>query len=302
MNEVQRQAYLKVMGIQTYFPKSVLPGAKRSPVYEISQEERIKPELATVKPARGRISIKQRSGANELASRATTKGAATDPNGASPEKAVTPITTPAQAGAARQVSSAIDDGPEGSSSAPPNEEILEAAVTSEESSDLETENELRFKLRYFRINGQLAIIDEVPHQKSERLGVDDKALLQGILAALKMDVSEFDFRPESFSWPLAENLSMKNHPSVEATRALWGFVKMRQETDRFANLLIFSAQTDSLLMKQKNGAGIRDFAAPGANYFVTVTSSLHSMLACPSLKRDVWQQLQPLRKRLAESN
>lgn len=302
MNEVQRQAYLKVMGIQTYFPKSILPGAKRSPVYEISLQERIKSELATGKQTRGRHSIKQDGGAGALGSQAMKRSVAAGSNPERPHKAEKLIASPVQAGAVRQVSSAMDDNPEGSSSAPSNEKILKAAATSEENIDLEAGNELRFKLRYFRINEELAVIDEVPHQKSDRLGVDDKALLQAILAALKTDASECDFRPESFSWPLAENLSMKNHPAEEATRALWGFVKMRQEIDRFANLLIFAAQADSLLMKQKDGTGSRDFAAPGSNYFVTVTSSLHSMLACPSLKRDVWQQLQPLRSRLAESN
>ncbi|HBX99793.1 MAG TPA: hypothetical protein DEG93_05490, partial [Gammaproteobacteria bacterium] len=39
MNEAQRQAYLKAMGIQGYYPKFTLPGAKPSPRYEAIEDQ-----------------------------------------------------------------------------------------------------------------------------------------------------------------------------------------------------------------------------------------------------------------------
>lgn len=310
MNEVQRQAYLKVMGIQTYFPKSVLVGAKQSPAYDYPVEDPHQPDLSKAKQARAGISIKpQRRSEKDLAAQGTggqrterkaAEGLAEDLKGASRRKAETSAAARVgQAGEPQQSEPATVNGLGGSSVELAKEEKLKATATSEESISSEKSNELRFKLRYFKINEQLAVIDEVPHQRSERLNTEDMALLQAILAALKLDTTGLDFRPESFSWPLAEDLAMKNDPSEEAKRALSGFVQMRQETDGFTNLLVFAAQVDSLLVKQKN---VSDFAATGSNYFITVTSSLHSMLAYPALKRDVWQQLQPLRRRLADSN
>ena len=55
MNEAQRQAYLKAMGIQGYYPKFTLPGAKPSPRYEAIEdhpvlEKRIKDSSKPSRP------------------------------------------------------------------------------------------------------------------------------------------------------------------------------------------------------------------------------------------------------------
>ena len=284
MNEAQRQAYLKVMGIQTYFPKSALVGAKQSPVYAIPRQELDKPSLYGVNAGESKksnsISPKQqRRSARDLSS----QGEQGKPAGG------------IKGSGRRTVKDSAIMKP-GSADGSQQSEALAVNIPAEE------ENELRFKLRYFKINEQLAVIDEVPHQRSEQANTEYSALLQAILTALGLEITAIDFKSESFSWPLAENLEMKNDPAEEAKRALSGFIQMRQETDGFNNLLVFAAQVDNLLVKQENGIDIRDFAVTSPSYFVTVTSSLHSMLAYPALKRDVWQQLQPLKKRLAESS
>ena len=303
MNELQRQAYLKVMGIQTYFPKAVLVGAKPSPHYEFPPAAMEQPDRTAEKQLRAGISIRQQLAETNPAARGTGEKAAQHPGEAGSRGGRQPATTGSgQAGETPQVKKLAANASARSSQEPAQEEKLKSTATSEESSNGGDVNELRFKLRYFRISEQLAVIDEVPHQKSERLDKADLALFRAILAALKLDTSTLEFRSETFAWPLAENLIMKNDPAEEAKRALSGFVQMRQETDGFSNLLVFAAQTDSLLVKQENGSDIRDFEATNSNYFITVTSSLHSMLAYPALKRDVWEQLQPLRRRLAVAN
>lgn len=303
MNEVQRQAYLKVMGIQTYFPKSILVGAKPSPHYEFPPEALEQPDLTGEKQQRAGISIRQQLAEKHSAAQGTQEKAAENLAEPGRRGAKQPATARSgRPGETPQSKPVAVNVPAGSSQEPTKEEKLKSTATSEERINGGDVTELRFKLRYIRISEQLAVIDEVPHQKSERLGTEDLALLRAILAALKLDTRDVEFRSETFAWPLAENLTMKNDPAEEAKRALSGFVQMRQETDRFSNLLVFAAQTDSLLMKQENGSDIRDFEATSSNYFITVTSSLHSMLAYPALKREVWQQLQPLRRRLAVSN
>ena len=38
MEEARRQAYLRAMGVQVYFPRITLAGAKASPKYDLSSE------------------------------------------------------------------------------------------------------------------------------------------------------------------------------------------------------------------------------------------------------------------------
>ena len=290
MNEVQRQAYLRVMGIQTYFPKSALPGAKQSPSYEIPLEQLAKlPVSATARQGRVRVSNPQ-------------SPALTQSKRGVVQKAAEGVTQTSQGRQGKTIPQERGQAePLASLNALQEEAIAEKAPVAE-TLELVEKNELRFKLRYFRINEKLAVIDEVPHQKSERLNRDDQALLKVILAALKQETSELDLRAESFSWPLVENMAMINDPAEEAARALSGFIQMRQETDGFANLLVFAAQADNLFLQREGESDIRDFAAENSTYFITVSHSLHSILAYPALKRDVWQHLQPLRRRLAEEN
>jgi hypothetical protein len=123
-------------------------------------------------------------------------------------------------------------------------------------------------------------------------------LLRSILRALQIDIAAVDFQAESLSWPLAEALSMKNDPSTEARNALFGFIRVRRELDKFKNLLVFAGQINDLLLPPDSAEENYDYQVNESDYFITVTNSLQSMLAYPLLKRDVWRQLQALRQRL----
>ena len=93
---------------------------------------------------------------------------------------------------------------------------------------------------------------------------------------------------------------MKNTPRVEAAKAISGFLQMRKETDGFTNLLVFAGQIEDVLLQFDANKNARDFES-NKGYFITVTHSLASMLAVSTLKRDVWQHLQALRKRIDNS-
>lgn len=244
MNELQRQAYLKTMEIQVYFPRVALAGAKASPSYDVAA----RPALSTASSATATAKV----AAIEL-SESTQANVAVSPATREPQR--------------------------------------ERQAVSKDA--------LQFSLRYYKISEQLAVIDEVPHQQANASQEQAIALLQAILRALEVDSSDCEFRAESFDWPLAVELSMKNEPAVEAKHALLGFIKRRHEHDQFNNLLVFAGQIDDLLMHTSEKSETRDFAVGAAKYFITLTSSLQSMLAFPMLKRDVWQQLQPLRQRIA---
>ena len=125
--------------------------------------------------------------------------------------------------------------------------------------------------------------------------------MQAILKALGQDGFEPNRTAEEFSWPLLSGYSMKNTPSIEAAKAISGFLQMRKETDGFTNLLVFAGQVEDVLLQFDANKNVRDFES-SKGYFITVTHSLASMLAVSTLKRDVWQHLQALRKRIDSSS
>lgn len=265
MNELKRQAYLQAMGIQTYFPRQQLPGAKPSPVYDFPVVSAVLPELAESNGPKESKVERKASGLDaveELRSRAPAARKAT----------VTPIRQGRQE--------------------PENQNAADATV--------EQEDSLRFTLRYYRINERLAVLDEVPEQGSRQLNEESLTLMQAILKALGQDGFEPNASAEEFSWPLQGGYSMKNTPRIEAAKAIAGFLQMRKETDGFSNLLVFAGQVEDVLLQFDANNSARDFES-SKGYYITVTHSLASMLAVSTLKRDVWQHLQNLRKRIESS-
>jgi len=73
---------------------------------------------------------------------------------------------------------------------------------------------------------------------------------------------------------------------------------MRQQQDGFSNLLVFAGEIDELLVKKSGKEEVRDYKVEQADYYFTITNSLQMMLSYPRLKREVWDQLQPLKQRL----
>lgn len=283
MNELKRQAYLRTMGIQTYFPRVVLQGAKPSPVYDMSAYKQLEPA------------------AIELAEQVD-NGVAGD-QGADNEKldnldAINALRSRPLSRRTAKVA-AIDADLEDACERPQAEDKQQAHNTALKQAEPEMvqDSELRFDLQYFKINKNLAVINEVPRQAAEQVNKESLILMAAILKALGQGVGDQRLQAEAFSWPLATGYSMKNPPVIEAAKALSGFLQMRQEVDGFANLLVFAGQVEEVLLSQAPEGSVRDFQCD-KGYFITVTSSLHSMLAVPSLKKEVWQQLQALRKRV----
>lgn len=274
MNEQKRQAYLRAMDIQPYFPRQILVGAKPSPIYEFPVVDPPLPESSET-PA-----------AAESGSRA---GVSSQSRGLD---AIDELRARAAPSRKAQVTPIREDREQPG----PQEQTVAAA-----SEDSAAEASLHFSLRYYRINETVAVLDEMPPQGSNQLSRESQKLLQAILKALNLDYPDGSERVEEFSWPVQAGYSAKHAPEVEAARGLAGFLQMRKETDGFTNLLVFAGQIEQLILQTDQARAERDFESD-RGYFITVTHSLASILAVPGLKRDVWQQLQPLRRRLASPN
>lgn len=269
MKEEQRLSYLRNMGYQVYYPRAILPGAKPSPLYDQtdSTDSAVEPTM----PKKSQAATASISSAEELANKPSS------PKMADPETKVEEKTR-------KQELKVV------TASAKEAEQIIAG------DHELDAVTEFRFSLQYFALGDQLAVINEEPHQLRGRQNKDSLALLKAILAAL---ISNFDLslKAETFEWPLAEGLG-DAEPERAARLALQGFIEQRHAQEGFSNLLVFTAQLGNMFRDSAQEELLGDIDTNSGLYNLTLSHSLHSMLAHPLLKREVWSHLQALRARL----
>ena len=77
---------------------------------------------------------------------------------------------------------------------------------------------------------------------------------------------------------------------------------IRRKPKKHSNLLIFAVTISlDLFTSKKKPGGEKDFFNDEEGFHLTICEALSEMLACPELKRNVWNSLQPLRKRIMSS-
>ena len=79
---------------------------------------------------------------------------------------------------------------------------------------------------------------------------------------------------------------------------LAGFIRKKLQEASFENLLVFTDTISDFFIRREKAESIRDYFNETEGFHLTISQSLDTMLAHPDLKRDVWQQLQPLKKRI----
>lgn len=276
VSESQRLAYLKVMGVQAYFPRRPLPGARPVRQYAECFLSQSLVDASAPKPvASGHAPANVQDVLSMLVAKPPTEQAA--------PKA--PVETPAPAPApAPRAEAAV---PENAASDP--EPVLEG-------------EEVRFVFAYFPINEQFAVINELPWSKTASVSPSCRKLLADILKALGVDVPERNLNPMVFTWPIFEGAPADLN-SENARQTLEGFVSKRLRLLPVKTLLVFAEQSAQLLFP-------RDFLAekgpqlkqPRHEVDVVLTHSLNAMEAVPDLKKAVWKTLQPLRGQLSGSS
>lgn len=281
MNEQLRQAYLQTMGITPLYPRMPVPGAQASPGYDFSCPDflaiadDVAPEseqgdsqttvAGSTKASGGEKQVRTQSAREHL-------GLGSEPRRSSPKE--TDSRSPNVAG---------------------RENAAEASAVT--ASEVQGEA-LRFRLEYRRVSESLAVLIEVPLHAQPELTRQSAQLLENILLALDVRPAQNTVVAENFNWPLLEDLPIEETSARHATQALLGFVAMRQQRDGFANLLLFMNQSGQLVDLLPAGEGALDYRQERLGCWITRVSSLQEMLSAPAMKREVWQQLQPLRKRL----
>ncbi len=285
MNEEQRLSYLRSMGYQVYYLRAILPDDRPLLRHDLPESSSV--EMEKVSKATATIAVGKRQKTDQ-------KTGFEPPQSKQPRKSIQEST-----GVKKESVSGVDAGAglrkikeesmrgksEGSTDSSPAGSEIPAHADS-----------LKFRLQYYAIGDQLAIINEEPFEILGKQGRESLVLLKAILHALKPGFDS-PLKSESFDWPIAEGLSAAE-PERAARLALQGFINQRQSQERFSNLLVFTAQLGRLFNENSPDEPFGDVKGSAINCQLTLTHSLHSILACPLLKREVWAHLQPLLNRL----
>jgi hypothetical protein len=284
MDEMQRIAYLKHMGVEQYYSRYVLVGAKASvipaaaqDIYDPQGSQQLPAKTRQAEPPRSELDAKPGSDAGKR-------------HGAI---AAEEVETRHQ----RQVRPAEAETRRA--------ETGRAEIKRAESERAETGKEqipgesLRFSVQFFRVNAQLAVINEAPHEAGGRENQQATSLLTNLLVALGLGQEELaGLTADRFNWPIAEGLGAMGDSRHAAKLALNGFITQRHEQQGFSNLLLLTAQLVDVMSDHSGQPAMGDQKRVDAPYKFTITHSLHAMLAHSDLKREAWQHLATLRGRL----
>jgi hypothetical protein len=186
MKETQRIAYLRQMGYQQYYSRFILPGAKAS-VIDMA-------ELADFETAKTARSPRMAIGDQDKVKR---RGVTSAQDGAHVTKSgIAGATTPSSPSASRAAELAVSNRQE--------TRLAPDATAETSATDTNTES-LRFNLQFYRINEQLAVVNEAPHQLRGKDNKDAVGLLKNILLALGVDQqTTSSLQADGFQWPIAE--------------------------------------------------------------------------------------------------
>jgi hypothetical protein len=284
MDEMQRIAYLKHMGVEQYYSRYVLVGAKASvipaaaqDIYDPQGSQQLPAKTRQAEPPRSELDAKPGSDAGKR-------------HGAI---AAEEVETRHQ----RQVRPAeAETGRAETGRAEIKRAESERAETGKEQIPGES---LRFSVQFFRVNAQLAVINEAPHEAGGRENQQATSLLTNLLVALGLSQEELaGLTADRFNWPIAEGLGAMGDSRHAAKLALNGFITQRHEQQGFSNLLLLTAQLVDVMSDHSGQPAMGDQKRVDAPYKFTITHSLHAMLAHSDLKREAWQHLATLRGRL----
>lgn len=160
---------------------------------------------------------------------------------------------------------------------------------------------LNFSLNYYFLSDKLAVLEETTKNGSVFHRKEYLNLLRKIVSALGVDVENQSFNTESISWPVAGVSALPIDQKSAARQMLNGYIRRKSQQAKFANLLIFADTIPDFFTSKKKSDGENDFFNDEEGFHLTICEALGEMLAVPELKRNVWNSLQPLRKRIMSS-
>ena len=294
LSEAQKGLYLKEMGIQSYFPRRALPGAKPSRAYAASylaaQVTNQNSGTAALNTAKEVLQLLQ-----PAVPTAQDKPQVPVANVATPA-ARNKVSEQVQALAASLTSQTNKVPAEGSNT-------IESPEP-QQSANTPAPTPIRFAFAFIPVNEHLAVITELPWSKSVSFSTTSQTLLAGILKALGVPVEAQHLNPMVFTWPLFEGAGL-DLDAASARQTLEGFVAKRLRLRPVQHLLLMAEDAAQFLFPEGSlDESVKVLKHPRLDVRVVMTHSLSAMEpgrdpafteTINERKRQAWQTLQPLK-------
>lgn len=288
MFEVERQAYLKALGIVQYVPKEPIPGALESPVLD---EQDIWPPRQNWQPPAGD------AGFDSGFDKGSDTGAASpEPGIATSETTAVSRPVPAQPVESHPVSQA-DPGvlsSDGIKVNIPAEHLSEGPATPQGSQANSKPRqaaspEVEFCFALVQTSSGMAILSELGDPGVKDMSAQEHRLMNDVLQALQLPLDAC--RYQYFKWPLVNNPRIKQG-WPEARETLTAYLDEKLAGAGISSLLVLGSQPVEALGLSNQSLQLKA-GAP-----VTVQApALHAMLADWRHKSRAWRMLAPLRGR-----
>ncbi len=282
MDALSRQQYLRAMGIPQWVPRVQLPAAPESPVCELPEG----------------VSIRVR-GAAPAAAQARVQAPVQERNTAQPEQAFAPQKSAggARESAAARISLELDSGSSPRKAPSVKTSQAKPAAPVKERTAVET---VRFTLALVRCGEGQLWIAELPEGATE-MSVPVRQFIQEVQFALGLVDKSGIHAPlntQVFQWPMV-NIAGIDQGKAEARDALSEVIQASNNQTPVSSVLAFGETAASYLLAAEDSA---DSITRGKHTLkslrtdVVVTHAILDAFAKPELKREIWADLQPLRR------
>lgn len=247
VDKAMRAQYLRAMGIQTWLPRTALPGAKASPLPEVVVEDEVTESPRPNKP-----------------------------------EAEQPVNK-------REVSAVLRD--EIGTDRPVEKPLQTDEV---KSGRVEKAEIPRFRLASSIYAGQCLVVSDLAVDSAPQFSGSQQRLMSGMLNALGIKLNQPP-RVTLFNWPMLRTQHVDQSESV-ALDAVKAFLNAQLEGQQNIAFVLIMGEVASryLLPQEFELPNSRGKLWPIADSPALMTHSLDGMLSQPLLKREVWQDLQPL--------
>lgn len=282
-NETRRRYYLQALGVDLYYPRQALAGAKASsPVKPLPFESSLEVVTPLSSSVSAEVDLSTKSAANEL------------------------IQTPIKAEAKKVPSKKLDIELETASKTRKDKNNKLEIVASKPSTA-----SVRFTLRVWRISNQILIVDS----RDAELALPTDTLLRNIVVALGFNQNEIS-KSETLRWPLMRYTDPVQS-ELDAKAMVQAFIEAQQQKHGFTTVFLLGENSARFALSAKENDEKETNEPPdntppdkASNQSKTLWKTIELVEACvgivlpsladllqePDLKKKTWQCIRHLKK------
>jgi hypothetical protein len=312
--EQLRHQYLQALGISSWLPREPLAGARASEdwVWQFQQGAAGEPAVEAGDDydgdydsggdSAGQASVAQRTARRDKAPAGAGRAALLDSLEAAPAASSAPATPARAASPAVAPPRTPPDTPAPvvPAAAPASARVPPSDAAEPRPGRSEPQVIPEFKLAFLALGDGL-IIDSLPPQSRGGFSSAHLRLAMALWRALGMPAVELP-RAQLLPWPAFTSRSLDQGWDQAQTAVQRKFDLMLQQAPVRFVLLLGDSAARLLLQSPEGGDGMRGMLfRPRSQVAALATASLSEMLQVPGCKRDVWRDLQPLIRHLADA-